>query len=30
VDLAFFKINAVLGFVVFGFVALGLHPPFSS
>jgi len=30
VDLAFFKINAVLGFVVLGFIALGLHPPFVS
>jgi 4-hydroxybenzoate polyprenyltransferase len=30
VDLAFFKINAALGFVVLGFVALGLHPPFVS
>lgn len=30
IDLAFFKINAALGFVVLGFVALGLHPPFSS
>lgn len=30
VDLAFFKINAALGFVVLGFVALGLHPPFTS
>jgi 4-hydroxybenzoate polyprenyltransferase len=30
VDLAFFKINAVLGFVVLGFIALGLYPPFSS
>jgi 4-hydroxybenzoate polyprenyltransferase len=30
VDLAFFKINAILGFVVLGFVALGLHPPFTS
>jgi 4-hydroxybenzoate polyprenyltransferase len=30
VDLAFFKINAALGFVVLGFVALGLHPPFPS
>lgn len=27
IDLAFFKINAALGFVVLGFVALGLHPP---
>ncbi len=27
VDLAFFKINAALGFVVLGFIALGLHPP---
>jgi 4-hydroxybenzoate polyprenyltransferase len=30
VDLAFFKINAALGFVVLGFIALGLHPPGSS
>jgi 4-hydroxybenzoate polyprenyltransferase len=30
VDLAFFRINAALGFVVLGFVALGLHPPFIS
>jgi len=30
VDLAFFKINAVLGFVVLGFIALGLYPPFVS
>jgi 4-hydroxybenzoate polyprenyltransferase len=30
VDLAFFKINAVLGFVVLGFVAAGLYPPFAS
>jgi 4-hydroxybenzoate polyprenyltransferase len=29
VDLAFFKINAALGFVVLGFVTLGLHPPFT-
>ncbi len=27
VDLAFFKINAALGFVVLGFIALGLYPP---
>jgi 4-hydroxybenzoate polyprenyltransferase len=27
VDLAFFRINAVLGFVVLGFIAFGLHPP---
>lgn len=26
VDLAFFRVNAVLGFVVLGFVALGLYP----
>ncbi len=30
VDLAFFKINAALGFVVLGFVAVGLYPPFTS
>ncbi len=30
VDVAFFKINAALGFVVLGFVALGLYPPFTS
>src|SRR3970040_961928 len=30
VDLAFFKINAVVGFVVLGFIALGLYPPFVS
>jgi 4-hydroxybenzoate polyprenyltransferase len=30
VDLAFFKINALLGFVVLGFIALGLHPPLGS
>jgi 4-hydroxybenzoate polyprenyltransferase len=30
VDLAFFKINAALGFAVLAFVALGLNPPFSS
>lgn len=30
VDLAFFKINAVLGFVVLGFIAMGLYPPFVS
>jgi 4-hydroxybenzoate polyprenyltransferase len=27
VDLAFFKINAALGFVVLGFIAFGLYPP---
>ena len=30
VDLAFFKINAVVGFAVLGFIALGLYPPFVS
>jgi 4-hydroxybenzoate polyprenyltransferase len=30
VDLAFFKINAALGFAVLAFVAVGLNPPFSS
>ena len=30
VDLAFFKINAVVGFVVLGFIALGLYPPLVS
>jgi 4-hydroxybenzoate polyprenyltransferase len=30
VDLAFFKINAALGFVVLGFIAVGLHPPAFS